>query len=246
MNWDKWKGPLVLLIISVIFFLVVLTMGAGDLEIGDKQLFMVLNPSTNPTNPSLLDHFFVQFSTWGPIDWGIATWGFIIFGVALFVLSIKIERLRPMRFILILVIAGVLVGFLGLTTSLKHVIIRERPFMDGALLSNTNDWVSFFYPSSSAGELFDIGFESFPSGHATAAFVFATPFILVYKNYLIKVAAIIYGVLGAYARVFLGVHYPIDIFVGSLIGILTVWVFYGVLKKVLVAKVSWFEYEESG
>ena len=218
MNWDKWKGPLVLVIISVIFFLVVLTMGLGDLEKGDKALFVVLNPSTNPTNPSLWDHFFVQFSTWGPIEWGIATWGFIIFGVALFVLSIKVERLRPMRFILILVIAGVLVGFLGITTVLKHIIIRERPFMDIALFSNTNDWVSFFYPLSSAGELFDLGLESFPSGHATAAFVFATPFILVCKNYLIKVAAIIYGVLGAYVRVFLGVHYPIDIFVGSLIG----------------------------
>ncbi len=244
MNLDKWKGPLILLIISAIFLLTVLIMGAGNLELGDKQLFMALNPTFTGT-PTFLDHFFVQFSTWGPVDWGFATWGFIIFGLILFVLSIKIEKLRPTRFILILVIAGILVGFLGTTTLIKHIIIRERPFMDILVSSSANDWVPFFYPGSTPIELFDLGLESFPSGHATAAFVFATPFILVCKNYGIKIAAVVYGILGAYARVFLGVHYPIDIFVGSFIGILTVWVFYIILKKVLVDKVPWFEYDNT-
>ena len=43
MNWDKWKGPLVLVVLSVIFFLVVLVMGTGNLEVGDKELFKILN-----------------------------------------------------------------------------------------------------------------------------------------------------------------------------------------------------------
>ncbi len=242
MDWKKYFGLLVLLIITAVFLIILLIMGAGNLITGDEQLFMALNPTFNPADPTIIDHFFVLFSTWGPLGWGIVTWGFIPFALALFFLSFKVEKLRPMRFIVILVVVGIGIGFFGITTILKFIVERTRPFMNGALFSSANDWVPVFYPGETVLTLFDEGLQSFPSGHATSAFIFATPFILIYKNYVIRAGAILFGILGAYARVFLGVHYPIDIFVGSMVGILTIWVLFILFRRYLLPKAPWFEY----
>mgnify|MGYP000061758453 CR=1 FL=1 len=241
MDWKKYEGWLILGLISIIFVILLLIMGTGNLVHGDEQLFLLLNPSFNPANPTIFDYFFVYFSTWGPAGFGLGTYGFIVFGLALFFLSLKISALRPMRVIFLLVIVGLIVGYFGITTILKHLITRTRPFV--TLTSNANDWVPFFYGTTPA-ELFDLGLESFPSGHATAAFIFATPFILIYNKYWIQIGAAVFGVLGAYARVYLGVHYPIDVFVGFLIGTLTVWFLFILFKRYLLPNAPWFQYKE--
>lgn len=244
MNWAKWKAPLVLIAVVMVFLLTILIMGRGNLILGDESLFLTLNPPVNPSNPSFIDHFFAQFSSWGPVGWGIATWGFIPFALLLFALSFKFSALRPTRFLVLLVVLGLVVGYLGITTVLKHVIERPRPFM--TIASNTSDWMSFFYPLETFPyEIFDLGFESFPSGHATAGFIFATPFILIYKSYWVKVPAIVYGILAAYARVYLGVHHPSDILVGSLVGILSVWLFYVLFKKYVIPRAPGLQYEDA-
>jgi len=59
---------------------------------------------------------------------------------------------------------------------------------------------------------------SFPSGHAAAAFAFATG-----VGHVMPVAAIPLRLLAsmvAYSRVHTGVHYPGDVFAGSLIGVI--------------------------
>lgn len=61
-------------------------------------------------------------------------------------------------------------------------------------------------------------YSSFPSGHATVFFALAMSVYLYHKKlgYFFFVCAL----LIALSRVFAGVHYPVDILVGSLIGIL--------------------------
>lgn len=63
------------------------------------------------------------------------------------------------------------------------------------------------------------GSLSFPSGHAAAAFAFATGV----GGRLPLVAAPLHGAAGvvAYSRVHTGVHHPIDVVVGSIVGTLT-------------------------
>ncbi len=243
MEWKKYLGFLVLLAVVIIFITVLLIMGAGNLISGDEQLFLALNPPFNPASPTGFDYFFVYFSSWGPGDFGLATWVFIPFAIVLFVASIISSKLRPMRLIFLLVIIGLIIGYLGITTVLKFLIERTRPFV--TLESSVDEWVPFFFPSKTVAEMFDNGLQSFPSGHATAGFIFATSFILVYKQTWIRISALVYGVLAAYARPFLGVHYPTDVFVGSLVGILTVWLFFVLLKRYLLPKAPWFQYSQS-
>lgn len=57
---------------------------------------------------------------------------------------------------------------------------------------------------------------SFPSGHTTAIFSVIIPFIL--WNPLTAFLLLPVGIIVAISRVYLGLHYPTDILVGSLLG----------------------------
>lgn len=60
---------------------------------------------------------------------------------------------------------------------------------------------------------------SMPSNHAVNAFAFITPFFILQRNrvrYLFVAVALIVG----FSRIYVGVHYPSDVIVGALIGLL--------------------------
>ena len=66
------------------------------------------------------------------------------------------------------------------------------------------------------------GKYSFPSNHAANSFVFATVLSYFYdkkKTFLYILASAI-----AFSRVYVGVHYPLDIFFGSIIGYIISWI----------------------
>jgi len=236
MEWTKTKAILLLLIVSGIFLSILLILGGGDLIAGDASLFVLLNPH----QATAFDQFFIVFSNWGPGDFGLGIYGMIILTLVLLVLSLKYRPLRPMRFMLLLVIVGFIIGYLGLTIVLKGLIGRARPFTEFDLLSPTpsNAWILFTNPTITFND------PSFPSGHATAGFIFATPLLLLYKKNWIRILALAYGILVAYARIFIGVHYPLDVFVGSLIGILVVALFYLLIKRYVLPRAPWFQVEE--
>lgn len=82
---------------------------------------------------------------------------------------------------------------------LKHVLKRARP-----------DRPAFKAAITPADEF------SFPSGHSTAAFLFA---ILVVTSFPIWSSAVyLWAVLVAMSRVVLGVHYPSDVIAGAILG----------------------------
>lgn len=59
---------------------------------------------------------------------------------------------------------------------------------------------------------------SFPSDHAAAAFAIATVAVLVRPR--LGVAAVVLAFLVAYARVYVGAHYPGDVLGGAVVGII--------------------------
>lgn len=124
--------------------------------------------------------------------------------VLLFVLVIflAINYRKYWRMVLEAVIAAVFTRFV-LTALIRWLWFRPRPFL-----------ALNFAPliSQSAKE------ASFPSGHAS--FYFALSTIVYYYN---KKAGILFfaaSFLIAVSRVFVGVHWPSDVFVGAILGIL--------------------------
>lgn len=85
---------------------------------------------------------------------------------------------------------------------LKNTIKRDRP------CHRFDNFNAFIIPSDKF---------SFPSGHAAAAFVFATVFSHFYPAMLELSYSI--AVLIGLSRVMLGVHYPTDIAAGAVLGV---------------------------
>ncbi len=61
--------------------------------------------------------------------------------------------------------------------------------------------------------------RSFPSGHTTLAFATATTLALQYKKWYVVVPAYLWASSVGYSRMYLGKHYPSDVFAGAIIGI---------------------------
>jgi Membrane-associated phospholipid phosphatase len=80
------------------------------------------------------------------------------------------------------------------------------------------------FPSIYVGDFtelyMDPSLHSFPSGHAADVWTGATILFVVAKQISVKFSLIVVAILVSLSRVALGAHYPIDILVGSLIGVL--------------------------
>ena len=90
----------------------------------------------------------------------------------------------------------------------KYAINRPRPF------TTYKDIV----------RLSEAGGPSFPSGHTSAAFSFATGLWLDYPHWYIGVPVFTWASLVGYSRMDLGVHYPSDVLGGIVVGVGSAWV----------------------
>ncbi|WP_076416029.1 phosphatase PAP2 family protein [Shewanella sp. UCD-KL12] len=104
---------------------------------------------------------------------------------------------------------------------LKNVIKRTRPCH---LYLMANDKVN---PTASATLTVQTQFEpsdkfSLPSGHTAAAFLVASSIHLVYPDY--SYIAFVWGAMIGLSRIALGVHYPLDILAGIILGVSSVTV----------------------
>jgi undecaprenyl-diphosphatase len=91
----------------------------------------------------------------------------------------------------------------GIYLSIKQIVSRPRPFTKQYVISRVN-----------ASDLISKG--SFPSGHATNAFMVAAFLGACIK----RKRFVFYGIAGlvALSRVYLGVHFPSDVLMGGFLG----------------------------
>ncbi|MBI3754358.1 MAG: phosphatase PAP2 family protein [Deltaproteobacteria bacterium] len=125
------------------------------------------------------------------------------------------------RKMLILVVVAVLTSDL-IADTLKHLIHRVRPcnaLTDVRILVGCTK--SF----------------SFPSGHATNVFASAVYLSYIYRRYAIVFFSM--AVLVAYSRIYVGVHYPLDVMGGALVGSMGAILIIETDKRLTPLVVSW-------
>jgi undecaprenyl-diphosphatase len=77
--------------------------------------------------------------------------------------------------------------------------------------------------------------ESFPSSHAANMFAQAMLLTLLYRRKRVWITAFTFATIIAFSRIYVGVHYPLDVFTGAVLGVIVGAGVYGaylfVLKK---------------
>jgi len=89
-----------------------------------------------------------------------------------------------------------------ITNILKYTIQRPRPYITYPYIEKAGSGES----------------PSFPSGHTSEVFAFATSVSIAYPKWYIIAPSYLWAGAVAYSRMDLGVHYPSDVLAGALIG----------------------------
>lgn len=97
----------------------------------------------------------------------------------------------------------------GLVLGAKRAVGRSRPYVDHPLQPRSDRHKK---PLPSDAHL------SFPSGHASVSAAIATSWSLSYPRWYVIAPGALWASGVAMSRVYLGVHYPSDIFVGTVLG----------------------------
>ncbi len=142
---------------------------------------------------------------------------YIVYIIPIFLIYLWFGK-REDKKLSLYIFLSVLVALL-VSMSISAVYYHPRPFAMG--LGTT----LIYHPPDS----------SFPSDHTTAMFAFALPFLF-FKRYKWGTVFVVLASLVGYARVFCGVHFPLDIIGGFLVALLVSLIFYA-LHKLLF---SWF------
>jgi len=168
----------------------------------DKQLFLFLNNLGNPTWDGFW-MFVTNKLNWIPLYIGLLFLCYKNFGV------------RNTVFILIVMTLLITVTD-QLANFFKYGIQRLRPCHD----SEVNSLMRLV--KSSCGGKFGY-FSAHASNQFAVAFFFTIVFRKKYKY--IGIMLLFWAFLVAYSRVYIGVHFPLDVATGILIGLIMSWLF---------------------
>lgn len=173
----------------------------------DKELLVFLNGLGNEN----WDSFWIFITT--PINWIPL---FLIF----FYLILKTFGWK--KGLVFIIITALMAGFSDqLTVFIKDLVGRLRPNQNPEL----RDIIRLLKDNKSF---------SFVSGHATTSSAVSLLMHLTLKKYYkYTILFFIWPILFAYSRIYIGVHFPIDVAAGALLGLLIGYLFYKLSIKVL-------------
>ncbi len=174
----------------------------------DIAIFYFFNHTI--ANP-VFDWLFVLITT--QTNW------YIVYGVLIFFLLTRFGW--EGRAILVLLILTIVIADQTSSHFLKEAVARLRPCWE---LSD----VRLLVPCG--------GGKSFPSSHAVNNFAFAVVMSYYFRRF--RIHFFVVAVLIALSRVYVGVHYPSDVIVGSLVGCLIALLMVFLYKRYIFVIVS--------
>lgn len=133
------------------------------------------------------------------------------------------------------------------------VVLRNRPLKEALLIilgialcvlvadqvssSLIKPWVARFRPTHDPDLMFEIrhiagraGQYGFVSSHAANTFAVATFMSLVFRHRLTTLCLFAWAFVVGYSRIYLGVHFPLDVFCGGMLGIVVGYLVYILLR----------------
>ncbi len=177
------------------------------LEQWDKDLFLLLNGAHNSFFDFLMPWISNKY-VWIPLYLLLLYWMF------------KQNKGKEL-YILLSIGLMILISDQLASGILKPTIERLRPCYDPEISSQV-------HLLKGCG-----GQYGFASSHASNSFAIAFFCWLLLKDHLRYIWLLIpWAILIAYSRIYLGVHYPGDVIVGGLIGILSAILIYGIYKRI--------------
>ena len=179
------------------------------LELFDRALFLAINAFHAPILDNVM-YYISQIWVFAPV---FAYWLFMVF------------RRYGLKKLVILI--GFLVFLIVLTdqtaNQTKHAIKRYRPSHNLEIQSQVHTINNY-----------KGGTYGFFSGHATNTFGVAMLLFLIFskESKLFRSAFFAWAAIISYSRIYLGVHYPSDIFVGLVVGIFWGYVVYRLIQYI--------------
>ncbi len=145
----------------------------------------------------------------------------IVLGLAacyiIYLLSIhpywKIKNILEKIWIVITITTSILGAYI-IAYILKIIVHAPRPFVIHTDVSPL---------------VLETSYSSFPSGHATLFFALAT--ILYFYDRRTGLIFFLFAILIAISRMVVGVHYPLDVLAGALLGMVISWVLHRYILK---------------
>ncbi|MCF0058716.1 phosphatase PAP2 family protein [Dyadobacter sp. CY356] len=166
---------------------------------GDQQLFLWLNSKHVPWLDAIMYWVTYKF-TWIPLY------------LVLLVFTIKTKQKKAIA-IIATVLAAVILSDKVVSGVMKPYFERFRPCHDPLL-------AGLVHNVGACGGLY-----GFASAHAATSFSLAIVWFQLTKDKLHHVGWLFaWAAFYSYSRVYVGVHYPVDIFVGALVGLIVGWI----------------------
>lgn len=188
----------------------------NTLENIDRSIFFVINSNYN----SILDIIMWQVShqfIWTPL-----------YAFFLFYAYNKLSKKRLFYFLLSVGLCFLLADQISVH-AFKEVFQRYRPSHNLEIKHLVHSY------TKSNGEIYYGGLYGFISSHAANFFALSTFLYLTFRHFSkYWILLFLWALIIIYSRVYLGVHYPSDVFAGAILGSIigwTVYKLYNVLNK---------------